>query len=607
MKVPQLSALARSLTLHSGVSLKAGFKPRTISRHVSTIRSKQSPTRFIFSGTVIATLGAVTILYYTNDSLHFALKHAACTAQRVTVVANATLRCFYHYKRALSVQYDSERERQESLSRCHKKCALITLKALKTNGGIYIKLGQHIGAMTYLLPVEWTETMVPLQDHCPRSSLESINEMFLTDLQKSIDDLFSNFDTEPIGVASLAQVHIAKLKSTGAKVAVKCQHPSLKEFVPLDVLLTQTVFALLDVVFPDYSLVWLAEELQSSIYVELDFNKEAENARRTSAYFARFQRQTALRIPKVLTSDERILIMEYVPGARLDNLEYLDKNCISKSEVSACLSHIFNNMIFTPGAGIHCDPHGGNLAVRAKQWSWQSPHNFEIVLYDHGLYRYPDTSMRREYAKFWLALLRRDRPAMQLHAKRFALINDEQFPLFVAALTGRSIEQVLERDITTSLRSAEEIRSMGERFVTGTILSDIMQILARIPRMVLLLLKTNDLTRYLDECLQYPLGPTRSFLIMTQYCAYTLYDEDLEKARSLPGSGIVPSLRRWLAVLSAWMNYTVLVRRVQGYDWYLRITSKVKPTFSGVRPGASSDSDVTTDADTGCSLQHGGG
>ena len=58
--------------------------------------------------------------------------------------------------------------------------------------------------------------------------------------------------------------------------------------------------------------------------------------------------------------------MEYVSGERLDNLKYMEQNNIDPSEVSSCLSHIFNNMIFTPGVALHCDPHGGNLLLEVS-------------------------------------------------------------------------------------------------------------------------------------------------------------------------------------------------------------------------------------------------
>ncbi|SCV04896.1 LANO_0G13806g1_1 [Lachancea nothofagi CBS 11611] len=495
-------------------------------RHFSAAaEATPKPKRpFVTKRRVLLVAGASATAYaLTDDTTQNLLKHIGLTSKRVGVAAQATVRCVYNYQRVLSGSYHSEDERHEALSQCHQLCANITLRALETNGGIFIKLGQHIAAMTYLLPAEWTETMIPLQDKCPQSTHAEIVALFKQDLKQNMDDIFTDFDPHPIGVASLAQVHIATLKSTGQKVAVKIQHPALKEFVPIDVLLTQTVFNVVDSVFPEYPLGWLGDELQNSIYVELDFTKEARNARRTAEYFADYIPETALRIPKVVRAHKRVLIMEYLGGHRLDDLAYIDKNRISRAEVSSCLSHIFNNMIFTPNVGIHCDPHGGNLAIRHIERS-RGHHNFEIILYDHGLYRHPTTEMRRDYAKFWLALLDRDDANMKKYAMKFANIDEDQFPLFAAAITGRSIDAARSSDLMKP-RSDDEIKVMAKAITEGSLLGDLMTILCRVPRIVLLILKTNDLTRHLDECLQSPLSVERTFLIMTQYCARTVYDE----------------------------------------------------------------------------------
>ncbi|KAG0656066.1 ABC1 protein mcp2 [Monosporozyma unispora] len=521
---------------------------------------------------LLGTTTTFLILYNTNQTVHDSSQYVIFTTKRITIVGQGTLRCFYHYKKFLKKTFTDKDLRNIELERCHKKCALITLHALQLNGGIFIKFGQHIGAMTYLLPKQWTETMIPLQDQCPESSLSSIEDMFVEDMDISMNDLFEDVNPKPIGVASLAQVYVGTMKGTGQKVAIKCQHPELKDYIPVDVWLTKTVFWCMDKVFPEYPLTWLGDELQSSIYDELDFCKEAQNAINTAEYFKKFKKLTALRIPNVIKADKRILIMEYLEGSRLDDLKYIDQHHISRSEISSCLSHIFNNMIFTPNIGLHCDPHGGNLAIKALPRKSDTGHNFEIILFDHGLYRYPDTTIRRNYAKFWLALLDKDKEGMQKYAKRFANISDREFPLFAAALTGRSIDFVMNYDISKR-RSNEEISEMTSGLLEGTFLADIMGILSRIPRIVILILKTNDLTRYLDECLQNPLGPERTFLIMSQYCAKTVFDEEIEE---LDEEFVNNKKSRWSIswawkYFKHWISYEKRIKQLVLYDtviWY---------------------------------------
>src|SRR5436305_4989046 len=174
---------------------------------------------------------------------------------------------------------------------------------------------------SYLLPLEWTTTFIPLQDKCPVSSYESIEEMFITDTGSPISELFSEFEHEPIGAASLAQVHRAVLKDTGQKVAVKVQHPALAEWVPLDLALTRFTFSTLKRFFPEYDLEWLSNEMEFSLPQELDFVQEAQNALRAKEYFSHLP-ELPLVIPDVIWAQKRILVMEAVSGHRPDDLEF---------------------------------------------------------------------------------------------------------------------------------------------------------------------------------------------------------------------------------------------------------------------------------------------
>lgn len=515
------------------------------------------------------------LLYSTNDTVYQQSRHAFFTLERVGVVTVATIRCFKLYKDTLDGEYDSDQDRSNALKRTHKRAAYITLKALETNGGIYIKLGQHITALTYLLPEEWTSTMIPLQDRCPKSTIEDIRQLFESDMGISLEELFSDFDIEPVGVASLAQVHMATMRETGQKVAVKVQHPTLKEFVPLDVKMTKIVFELMRKAFPEYPLTWLGEELQSSIFVELDFTVEAKNANGTIEAFKSRRNLTALRVPEVIKANPRILIMECVTGSRLDNMEYLKQHNIKPAEVSSCLSHIFNSMIFEPNVSLHCDPHGGNLSIRSVSKSEsKNGHNFEIILYDHGLYRNIPLQMKRDYAHFWLAVLDKNIPDMKLYAEKIGGIKgDQKFRIFLAAITGRDPNLALEYDIKKPRDKSEAKNIQKQLHNTNGALEDLMYILSTMPRMVLLILKTNDLTRNLDENLQNPLGPERSFLILAKYCAATLYDEASNLIYDQTKNYSISRLRYRV---KAWLNYQTRLASLAIYDFFLSINNLKK-------------------------------
>ena len=392
------------------------------------------------------------------------------------------------YKTTLKDPAVNEEAQISLLKACHKRCAERTLRALEKNGSIFIKLGQHLSSLGYLLPLEWTETFVPLQDKCPVSSYDSIEEMFLQDTGSPLSDMFETFEKEPIGSASLAQVHIATMKDTGKPVAVKVQHPSLDEWVPLDMALTKYSFSTLKRFFPEYDLEWLSDEMQKSLPQELDFATEGKNALRAREYFRGIP-SLPLVIPDVMMGKRRILVMEYVAGKRLDDLVYLDDNGIDRDEVSATLARVFNEMIFGDGAPLHCDPHGGNIAIRKNDK--RGSYNFELILYDHGLYRDIPKQLRRDYAKLWLAVINSDEKNMRKYAKSVANINDEQFPLFASAITGRDYKTATTS--ITSTRTAAEKEEISSALGEGLI-EQVIQLLGQVPRIILLILKTNDLS-----------------------------------------------------------------------------------------------------------------
>ena len=423
--------------------------------------------------------------------------------------------------------------------------------------------------MNYLLPPEWTQTFIPLQDKCPVSSIESIEQMFRNDIGKEISDIFSEFAPEPIGAASLAQVHLATVKETGQKVAVKVQHPALAEWANLDLSLTSFTFSTLKRFFPEYDLEWLSSEMEFSLPQELDFELEGNNAQRAKEYFSHIP-ELPLVIPDVLWAKKRILVMENVSGHRPDDLEFLDSNGIDRDEVSAALARTFNEMIFGTNAPLHCDPHGGNIAIRKN--TNKRGANFDVVLYDHGLYRDIPQELRRSYAKLWLAVIDADVPRMRKYAKEVAGINDEQFPLFASAITGRDY-RVLTKSVAAT-RTEEEKQNINDALGDG-MLQQLVQLLGQVPRIILLILKTNDLTRSLDENLQTRQGPVRTFLILARYCSRTVFEEQVEELQKR-GSLLWP--RNMLGLLGAWIGYFRVEVKLEAFELWLSMKRLVGMT-----------------------------
>lgn len=218
-----------------------------------------------------------------------------------------------------------------------------------------------------------------------------------------------------------------------------------------------------------------------------------------------------------------------LPGSRLDNSAYLEENNISKNQVAVEISKVFNQMIFGyETCGLHCDPHLGNVAIRTKPSCSNSSYNFEIILYDHGLYRQIPIDTQRNYARLWLAILKGDLPAMRKYSHIVAGIPEDKFPLFASAITGRDFK-VLAHSINTS--KTEEENSRMRQAVSGRLLGDLIQLLSDVPRLILLILKTNDLMRALDESLKATMVPERNYFIIGKYCANCLYEEQLESIK----------------------------------------------------------------------------
>ncbi|XP_053553333.1 aarF domain-containing protein kinase 1 isoform X2 [Bombina bombina] len=395
------------------------------------------------------------------------------------VLATATISC--DYLAQLRHIPSGTEEYNEIKSQVHLRSAQRLLDLCCANRGTFIKVGQHIGALEYLLPPEYTSTLQVLHSQAPSTPISDVQRVIHEELGREVSDLFLEFEETPLGAASLAQVHRAVLRD-GRTVAVKVQHPKVQTQSARDIRLMEVLLHVVKIIFPQFEFMWLVEEAKKNLPLELDFLKEGRNAEKMAELVRKF------------------------PFLR----------------VSHALGKLYSEMIFVHGF-VHCDPHPGNVLVCQKPDS-RSP---EIILLDHGLYQVLTDSFRLDYCGLWQSLISADMKGVRKYSQRLGA--GEMYPLFACMLTARSWDSV-NRGIDKGPVSREE--ALEIRSNAASYLPQISQLLASVPRQMLLLLKTNDLLRGIETSLRTK-ASSSSFLSMSRCCVRALARHNKEKAASL--------------------------------------------------------------------------
>ena len=233
--------------------------------------------------------------------------------------------------------------------------------ALEELGPTWIKMGQLLSTRPDVLPPSYVTALGRLQDTIRPVPSEKIIAIIESELGASVDELFLEFDREPLATASLAQAHRAVLHD-GAEVAVKVQRPGVRNQIEIDIEVMHELarFATKYTAFGGrYGLTQIVTELEHSLSQELDFRQEAENTRLISRQIAEFQSLTTPTVYSDYTS-RRVLTLSFVHGRHLadisrSEMQQMDTRPIAKELLAAYLKQIVIDGVF------HCDPHPGNI------------------------------------------------------------------------------------------------------------------------------------------------------------------------------------------------------------------------------------------------------
>lgn len=393
-------------------------------------------------------------------------------------------------------------------SEIHKRSAEYLREMCCKNGGVFIKVGQHLGALEYLVPKEYVETMRVLHKDAPQSPLKDIQQVIEEDFGMKVHELFTDFTETPIGAASLAQVHKATLKD-GTPVAVKVQHPKVKDHAVVDMATMELLVNIVAPLFPEFKLRWLVDETKRNLPIELDFYNEGKNCERVARMFSHFD---FLKVPSVYwdLTTKRVLTMEYCEGGQVTDAQYYKDHDISVDEVVRALGKLYSEMIFVQGY-VHCDPHPGNVLVN------KTARGCEVVLLDHGLYATLTDEFRLNYCSLWQCLISADEEGIQTYAGKLGI--SSLFRLFACMVTARSWKAVTKGIDKEKFTQAEDDEIKND---VANYIPEISDILNSVSREILLILKTNDLLRGIEHSLSARAN-ARSFITMSKCCVVANY------------------------------------------------------------------------------------
>lgn len=234
---------------------------------------------------------------------------------------------------------------------------------LEALGPTFVKLGQMLSTRPDMVPPEFATALERMQEKVAPLPVDRIHRIIETELGASVGTLFASFDAQPLGCASIAQVHRATLRD-GREVAVKVQKPEVAAQLRSDLEALRSFALAADHLTQIGRRVRLRDwlnEFSKTLMQELDYQAEAENLERFGQHLRPFKH---LWVPQPIWDycSNRVLTMELANGVRVDAIPAVRRTEQSMDPLAAALIRGYLDQIFVHGE-IHADPHPGNLRV----------------------------------------------------------------------------------------------------------------------------------------------------------------------------------------------------------------------------------------------------
>jgi predicted unusual protein kinase regulating ubiquinone biosynthesis (AarF/ABC1/UbiB family) len=278
--------------------------------------------------------------------------------------------------------------REVALERRHVEAAEQIVAALGTMKGAAMKVGQVMSFLDVgLVPEEYREEfqhkLAALRDAAPTVSFKDMGRVIEEELDDPLDEVFDEFDEEPIAAASIGQVYRARLHD-GRRVAVKVQYPGVAAAVRADMQNLGLILRLAKRIAPGMDPKAIGEEIRERIHEELDYELEAQNQRTLARIF---RGHPFIVVPEVVTSlsRERVLVTEYVEGTGFEELKGYPQE--ERDRIGEILFRFYFGCLYRHHQ-FSGDPHPGNSMLLEDG---------RMAFFDFGLFkRMPPGSVELE-------------------------------------------------------------------------------------------------------------------------------------------------------------------------------------------------------------------
>ena len=235
-------------------------------------------------------------------------------------------------------------------------------RVIEELGPTFVKLGQILSTRSDLLPAEYLTEFAKLQDRVPPEAFGEVRAVLEADMGRPLEDVFDDFQEEPLASASLGQVHRARLG--GREVAVKVQRASVRTTIDSDIDLMMQLASLMERHVEGWDVHQprrVVEEFAATIERELDYEVEAAHQERIARQFAA---DATTRVPVVYreATTSRVLTMDFIEGVKVSDTDALaemgaDRKELARRGFRLVLEQALINGFF------HADPHPGNIFI----------------------------------------------------------------------------------------------------------------------------------------------------------------------------------------------------------------------------------------------------